>query len=148
MNGFSISRKAPNTYWHLLTLDAKWRNPPSEHTQAALLNWPQGFFTVFLLAGDRDLLLRQRHWNIGLRHERWWADRDGTGSRCRVQLAVDGGRDAEVDQRAGDRRLLMYRLLLAGAFYPVTTAETLAWVWLTLAVWWCHGRLFLTFVAR
>ncbi len=51
-------------------------------------------------------------------------ERDGAGCCRRVQLAVEGGRDAEIDHGAGDGRLLRYELLLTGMLQPVSAAMT------------------------
>lgn len=59
-------------------------------------------------------------------------ERDGAGRCRRVQLAVEGGRDAEIDHGAGDGQLLWYGLLLTGALLPVSATVTR--IWLTLAV--------------
>lgn len=69
----------------------------SEGTRAALLHWLQSFFAVLLLAGYTDLLLGKRHRSFSAGCQCRCVHRDGTGRRRRVHLAVEGGRDAEID---------------------------------------------------
>lgn len=57
-------------------------------------------------------------------------DGDGAGRRGRVELAVECGRDAEIEHRAGDGRTFV----LTAALQPLTAAVALTAVRLTLTV--------------